>query len=207
MLTQSIIGRHSCGRHALLAPHCRTAGNQRHSCLKRYTPPAEHFHAPNSAGASTPQSTSPADPKERLSTQALTEWNSCLQLLSNLGFSKEDADKYITRAFGWSTQAYWRSEKVEVAPDAAQVQAVIDFLSNLEIQGPGLLKVVKAFPEVLACDVNSRLAANVKCLENQYKLSGPVLTQAVLRQPQVLGYTVDCGGDCVGECNRCWVRF
>ena len=24
---------------------------------------------------------------------------------------------------------------------------------------------------------------------------------------QVLGYNVDCEGNCMGECNRCWVRF
>jgi hypothetical protein len=36
---------------------------------------------------------------------------------------------------------------------------------------------------------------------------GDVLLKAVLRNPPLLGYNVDCMGDCVGECNRCWARF
>lgn len=34
-----------------------------------------------------------------------------------------------------------------------------------------------------------------------------VIKGVLLRRPEVLGYNIDCLGDCAGECNRCWVRF
>lgn len=51
------------------------------------------------------------------------------------------------------------------------------------------------------------LTANVAKLQRDWKLEGQVLARAVARQPAVLGYTIDCMGDCAGECNRCWARF
>jgi len=68
-------------------------------------------------------------------------------------------------------------------------------------------KTIKAFPEVLGCAVDSQLAGNVSKLQQEWKLQGDVLRGAVLRNPALLGYNVDCLGDCAGECNRCWVRF
>lgn len=68
-------------------------------------------------------------------------------------------------------------------------------------------KTVKAFPEVLGCAVDSQLQGNVAQLQKEWKLEGDVLRGAVLRNPPLLGYNVDCLGDCAGECNRCWVRF
>lgn len=44
-------------------------------------------------------------------------------------------------------------------------------------------------------------------LEGQWKMKGTVLKNCVKRKPVILGYNVDCQGDCIGECNRCWVRF
>lgn len=44
-------------------------------------------------------------------------------------------------------------------------------------------------------------------LEKTWKMKGPVLTKTLMRRPDVLGYNIDCLGDCAGECNRCWVRF
>ena len=44
-------------------------------------------------------------------------------------------------------------------------------------------------------------------LEKEFRLSGDVLKAAVLRKPAVLGCNVDCSGDCIAECNRCWARF
>jgi hypothetical protein len=97
----------------------------------------------------------------------------------------------------------------EQPADAAQIEAALQFLQQL---GSGMsddqvFKVVKAFPEVLGCDVQQQLQGNVDKLQKDWKLEGNVLVKAVLRQPAVLGYNLDCMGDCAGECNRCWARF
>jgi hypothetical protein len=65
---------------------------------------------------------------------------------------------------------------------------------------------LKAFPELIGCSVDA-LQGNVAKLQKDWKLEGQVLAKAVVRQPAVLGYTIDCMGDCAGECNRCWARF
>jgi len=41
----------------------------------------------------------------------------------------------------------------------------------------------------------------------QWKMGPSVVAGAVKRRPEALGFNVDCLGDCIGECNRCWVRF
>jgi hypothetical protein len=64
----------------------------------------------------------------------------------------------------------------------------------------------QAFPEVIGCRTDA-LRGNVGKLTKDWKLEGPVLAAAVVRNPSVLGYTLDCMGDCAGECNRCWARF
>lgn len=55
--------------------------------------------------------------------------------------------------------------------------------------------------------MDSQLGGNIKKLQAEWKLEGQVLRGAVLRNPALLGYNVDCLGDCSGDCNRCWVRF
>eukprot|EP00873_Tetraselmis_striata_P011066 jgi/Tetstr1/431330/TSEL_021021.t1 len=49
--------------------------------------------------------------------------------------------------------------------------------------------------------------ANVTELEKTWKIKGPTLSATLKRRPEILGYNVDCLGNCLGECNRCWVRF
>jgi hypothetical protein len=97
----------------------------------------------------------------------------------------------------------------EQPADKQQLDAALQFLQQL---GSGMsedqvFKVVKAFPEVLGCDVQQQLQGNMNKLQKDWKLEGSVLVKAVLRQPAVLGYNLDCMGDCAGECNRCWARF
>ncbi len=49
---------------------------------------------------------------------------------------------------------------------------------------------------------------NVALLARTYGIrEGPALQGVLCRKPQVLGNTLDCSGDCAGECNRCWARF
>jgi hypothetical protein len=52
--------------------------------------------------------------------------------------------------------------------------------------------------QVLGCDIEGQLQASVDKLQKDWKLQGPVLAKAVLRQPAVLGYNLDCEGSCVG---------
>jgi hypothetical protein len=91
--------------------------------------------------------------------------------------------------------------------DLQQVIAALHFLSQLGMTDEQVVKTVKNFPEVLGCDVQQQLQANVDKLYVDWKLQGDVLVKAVLRNPAVLGYNLDCMGDCAGECNRCWARF
>jgi len=83
----------------------------------------------------------------------------------------------------------------------------VDYLKTLGLGNADLTAYVKAFPHVFGCDRETVLAPNVELLQRQWKLKGSVLTGALKRRPPILGYVVDCEGSCVGECNRCWVRF
>lgn len=42
------------------------------------------------------------------------EWQACVQRLQCMGFSDQDAERFVQRAFGWGPKAksYWRHEKV-----------------------------------------------------------------------------------------------
>lgn len=96
----------------------------------------------------------------------------------------------------------------EQPPSLEQMLAVLSFLQeDLGMDQAQVGKAVKFFPEVLGCSVDSQLRGNVQKLQREWKLQGDVLRKAVLRNPGLLGYNVDCMGDCAGECNRCWVRF
>jgi hypothetical protein len=49
-----------------------------------------------------------------------------------------------------------------------------------------------------------------KCILLFSVMSGNVAAKKRFWWPsiaQVLAYSVDCEGNCIGECNRCWVRF
>ncbi|GFR44614.1 hypothetical protein Agub_g5899 [Astrephomene gubernaculifera] len=145
-----------------------------------------------------------------LSAEEATLWqSSCNTLAEALGASSEEAARLLARGFGWSSQAYWRQDKVQELPQPHQVAAVLSFLrcELPGVTGEEVGVVVRGCPELLACEVEGRLRENLGVLRTQWRLQGPTLTKAVVRQPRVLGYSVDCGGDCVGECNRCWARF
>ena len=97
--------------------------------------------------------------------------------------------------------------QVEEVPTVARVSAVVEYLKTLGLVESDLPRFVKAFPQIFGCDMETVLAENVELLQNKWKLKGSVLTGALKRRPPILGYVVDCEGSCVGECNRCWVRF
>jgi hypothetical protein len=55
--------------------------------------------------------------------------------VAGLGFSEEEADKLLARAFGWGTQAFWRNERVDVVPSPAELQEAIGFVRELGAAG------------------------------------------------------------------------
>ena len=136
------------------------------------------------------------------------------QLLS-LGLSPEEADRALRRAHAWGVQSYWRKSKTNETPQPELMQERLAWLRE-RVAGEGgpeeaeaaLRKLVQAFPEALGLDVQTVLAPSVALLAKSYGIAAPATLAGVLaRKPTVLGNTVDCSGDCVGECNRCWARF
>ncbi|KAJ9514929.1 hypothetical protein QJQ45_028660 [Haematococcus lacustris] len=134
--------------------------------------------------------------------QALSDLTSALPELP-----EDQAKLTLEKAFGWKGQAYWRGSKVCQVPELGDVGAVLQYLTSLGLQGEQLAKVVRLFPEVLACSVEGQLQKSVAKLQGEWRMTGDVLTRALVRQPQVLGFDRDCEGTCFGECNRCWARF
>mmetsp|Transcript_42300 Transcript_42300/g.70446 ORF Transcript_42300/g.70446 Transcript_42300/m.70446 type:complete len:128 (-) Transcript_42300:142-525(-) len=127
-------------------------------------------------------------------------------MLSSVGFDTENAESILEKGFGWGSQAYWSGSLTDVVPTPEQVQCVLDFLGEQNIQGPDLLKLVSDFPEVLALH-EKQLKYACTYLEYEYYVKGDALTNYIKNSPTVLGANYDCAGDCKGECNRCWVRF
>jgi hypothetical protein len=92
-----------------------------------------------------------------------------------------------------------------------RVRASLSFLRSepLELSDNEIAGVLKVFPECLNLDVEKRMRANLTYLAASWPAfkDSKRLKAAVLDKPSILGFSVDCGGDCVSECNRCWARF
>jgi len=148
---------------------------------------------------------------EALSPEQQNVWRASVQAVVDAveGMSPEEAEDKLQQAFGWGPRGnkFWRGRKVKEAPQEGQVSSALEYLRSVGVAGPEMAKVVKTFPEALACSVDDQLKESVKKLEGEWKLKNQVLVKALARQPQVLGYDYDCEGSCQGECNRCWARF
>lgn len=146
---------------------------------------------------------------------AIERWEACTAIVEDRtggGTSREEASGYLSRAFGWSGQSYWREAQVEIVPTEEQVNSVFDFLTDendLGLEPLDLASLLKKFPQVLGCDVETCLRKNVKVMESTWGIKGLALKNTAKRNPSFLGFIVDCStdGGCIGECNRCWVRF
>lgn len=92
-------------------------------------------------------------------------------------------------------------------PTYELVNEILDYLRSLNLSDDDLSKLLKKFPEVLGCSPEDELRTNVKVLETEWGIKGKSLRNLLLRNPKVLGYNVDCKGDCMAQCTRCWVRF
>ena len=87
------------------------------------------------------------------------------------------------------------------------VSEILSYLRSLNLADDDLSKLLKKFPEVLGCSLEDELKNNVKVMENEWGIEGKTLKNLLMRNPRVLGYNVDCKGDCMAKCTRCWVRF
>lgn len=72
------------------------------------------------------------------------------------------------------------------------MRAALAFLAELGMSDEQRARCVKLFPEVLGCDVPGQLQANVGKLRAEWRLQDSVLLGAVMRNPAVLGYNLDC---------------
>lgn len=134
-------------------------------------------------------------------------WEACKQSLSAFNFSGEEKDKILGKAFGFIHSPYWGEKRKEEIPKFETVNGTLDYLRSLNLSDDDLSKLLKKFPEVLGCNLEEELKANTKILEEQWGIKGKSLKNLLLRNPKVLGYNVDCKGDCMAQCTRCWVRF
>ncbi|KAH1096667.1 hypothetical protein J1N35_013588 [Gossypium stocksii] len=134
-------------------------------------------------------------------------WEACRQALSAFGFSDEEEDKILGKAFGHVHSPYWGEERKKEEPRFEIVNEILEYLRSLCLSDDDLRKLLKKFPEVLGCDIEHELKTNVKILEKDWGIKGKSLKNLLLRNPKVLGYNVDCKGDCMAQCTRCWVRF
>lgn len=127
--------------------------------------------------------------------------------MSTLKFSSDEADKILSKAFGWINSPYWGEERTKEVPESSSVNDTLDYLKSLGLSDEDLFKLLKKFPEVLGCCLDDEVKANVCILAKEWGIEGKTLRSLLLRNPKVLGYNVDCKGDCMAKCTRCWVRF
>ncbi|KAH0470336.1 hypothetical protein IEQ34_000059 [Dendrobium chrysotoxum] len=134
-------------------------------------------------------------------------WEESIQSLYAFNFTTEEADRILKKAFGWIHSPYWGEERRKETPKLESIKEMLDYLKSLSLSDDDLHKILKKFPEVLGCCLNEELKANVQTLEREWGIKGKTLRNLLLRNPKVLGYNVDCKGDCMAKCTRCWVRF
>uniref|UniRef100_A0A5B6YXP1 Mitochondrial transcription termination factor family protein n=1 Tax=Davidia involucrata TaxID=16924 RepID=A0A5B6YXP1_DAVIN len=142
-----------------------------------------------------------------LSDEDRKTWEACRQALSAFKFSIEEEDKILGKAFGQVHSPYWGEERKKEVPKVEIVNEILDYLRSLSLSDDDLCKLLKKFPEVLGCSLGDELRTNVQVLEKEWGIKGKSLRNLLLRNPKVLGYNIDCKGDCMAQCTRCWVRF
>ena len=145
-----------------------------------------------------------------LAGDAAEAWSRARTIVLALGLDDASADAAMGRAFGWSTQAYWRNTKVREVPDATALEERIAFLESLGVTRDDLRQIVEKTPEILGCDVEQLTTATEYAEKNYFmKRNTRNFVKYLVRVPQALGNNLDCaaeGKSCLGECNRCWAR-
>ncbi|KAL8153610.1 hypothetical protein V2J09_011370, partial [Rumex salicifolius] len=143
----------------------------------------------------------------KLSDEDSKSWETCREVVSEFGFTLEEQNKILGKAFGHIHSPYWSEERKVVVPKLDVVSEILDYLRSLSLSDDDLRKVLKKFPEVLGCNLEDELKNNVTALEKNWGIKGKTLKNLLVRNPKVLGFTVDCKGDCIAQCTRCWARF
>nr|XP_017237871.1 PREDICTED: uncharacterized protein LOC108210920 [Daucus carota subsp. sativus] len=134
-------------------------------------------------------------------------WDSCKQALSTFNFNIKEEDKILGKAFGFVHSPYWGEDRNKEVPEYDVVNGILNYLRSLNLSDEDLTKLLKKFPEVLGCSLEDEIKNNVQVLEKQWGIKGKSLRNLLLRNPKVLGFNIDCKGDCMAQCTRCWVRF
>ncbi|EFJ18921.1 hypothetical protein SELMODRAFT_58739, partial [Selaginella moellendorffii] len=134
-------------------------------------------------------------------------WEASRGKLMELGLSIEDADRVIGKSSGHLKSPYWGEGKEKSVPAVEEVAGKVEYLKSLGLSDAEVSGLMKKFPEILGCKLEEEIQGNVGVLDVTWGISGRTLKSLVLRKPQVLGYNVDCKGDCMAECTRCWARF
>lgn len=142
-----------------------------------------------------------------LSKEETRSWEECRGAFSRFNFSAEEQDKILGKAFGHVHSPYWSEEREKEVPNSETVTQTLDYLRSLSLSDDDICKLLKKFPEVLGCSLEQDVKNNVQALEKDWGIEGKSLKNLLLRNPKVLGYNVDCKGDCMAKCTRCWVRF
>ncbi|BBN10168.1 hypothetical protein MPTK1_5g01460 [Marchantia polymorpha subsp. ruderalis] len=143
--------------------------------------------------------------REELTAQQLEQWVEASKYLEGWGFDSEETDKILGKAFGWVHSPYWTEEMLQTMPEVKTISTVMDLAKSTGLTDDQLAAVVKKFPELLNCI--DTIETNIGILDKEWGIKGNTLKNLIIRKPQVLGYNVDCKGDCVAQCTRCWVRF
>ena len=147
-------------------------------------------------------------------------------MASKLEISEEESDELLSTAFGWGRSTYWRGSVEEATPDPAAVESSLSFLlapsasaaaaapsaaaaaaaacnaplnspNDLSLSRDEALAVLRSFPETLNLDAEEQLRGNVGKLAKEWKIQGKAAEGCVKRTPRLLGYTIDCSGDCI----------
>lgn len=140
---------------------------------------------------------------EKFDSTQQKQWQTTRHLVEEIGFSSDDANDILALSFGWSYSDYWGEEKQATVPDPESVSASLSLMKSL---GLDMVALVKKFPEVMGLS-ERELQYSLGTLDGTWGIAGKNLKNVLMRNPQVLGYNFDCGGDCAGQCTRCWVRF
>ncbi|KAJ6764029.1 CGI-12 PROTEIN-RELATED [Salix purpurea] len=127
----------------------------------------------------------------------------CLHLISMLRRKTRYLEKHLVMCI----LPYWGEQRKQEVPKFEIVCETLDYLRSLGLSDDDLFKLLKKFPEVLGCSLEHDLKTNVKILEKDWGIKGKSLQKLLLRNPKALGYNVDCKGDCIAQCTRCWARF
>ncbi|KAL0369194.1 UNVERIFIED_CONTAM: hypothetical protein Scaly_1138300 [Sesamum calycinum] len=99
-------------------------------------------------------------------------WESCRQALSAYGFSNEEEDKILGKAFGQIHSPYWGEERKKEVPKFEVVSEILNYLKDLGLTDDDLGKLLKKFPEVLGCSLEHELKTNVQILEKEWASEG-----------------------------------